>query len=67
MDTKTIKIEKNINYDNGFLGIDVDVFPLDGQPDNEKEYAKWYKKLHKTYRKFLANILDLKVITRKAR
>lgn len=50
IDTRTVKVENGINYkDNEYLGIDVDVFPLDGQPDDEKEYKKYYKKKHDLY------------------
>lgn len=49
IDTKTIKIEKNIAYKNDYLGVDIDIFPLDGQPDLEEDFNKWYKKLGKIY------------------
>ena len=52
IDTKTVKIEANIDYSNGYLGVDIDIFPLDGQPDNDKEYLKWYNKLQKHYKLF---------------
>ena len=51
IDTRTVKIEAGIKYDNKeHLGIDIDIFPLDGQPDGEKEYIKWYKKKFKIYK-----------------
>lgn len=46
-DTTTVKIENGIDYDrNDTLGIDVDIFPIDGQPDNSniKEFKKDYRK-----------------------
>ena len=49
IDTQTIKCEKNIAYKNDCLGVDIDIFPLDGQPHSEKEYSKWYKKLRTIY------------------
>lgn len=52
IDTNTVKIEENINYSNGYLGVDVDIFPLDGQPDEEKAYLKWYAKLQRHYKLF---------------
>lgn len=58
IDTRTVKIEKNIDYKNGYLGIDIDVFPLDGQPDDEGVYSKWYGKLNKTYLLHVVNMLD---------
>ena len=41
IDTNTIKIERRMNYRNGFLGVDIDVFPIDGAPDREDEFNKW--------------------------
>ncbi len=49
---KTVKLEAGVNYKNGFIGIDIDVFPLDGQPENEDEYVKWYNKIQKYYRAY---------------
>lgn len=52
IDTKTAKLESNIDYTNGYLGVDIDIFPLDGQPANEKEYLKWYYSLQRYYKLF---------------
>ena len=52
IDTRTAKIEPCINYKNGYLGVDVDVFPLDGEPDTDKEFEKWYKRLYKLYKNY---------------
>lgn len=49
IDTRTVKTENNIDYSNGYLGVDVDIFPLDGQPDDDQAFAKWHKKLKKQY------------------
>lgn len=49
IDTRTAKYEKGYSYPDGVLGIDIDVFPLDGQPDDEEEFNKWYDKLYKLY------------------
>ena len=51
VDTRTAKIENGIDYKHGYLGIDVDVFPLDGQPEDEAEYAKFYDALVHQYAK----------------
>lgn len=51
VDTRTVKIETNFDYAPGTLGIDIDVFPLDGQPEDEKEYLAWFSKLEKCYQK----------------
>ena len=56
IDNRTVKIEKNVDYKNGNLGIDIDIFPLDGQPESEEEYSKWYDKLQATYRKYNVKI-----------
>ncbi len=50
VDTSTIKIEHGIDYSDGTLGIDIDILPLDGEPEDEKEYDKWYDKLIRIYR-----------------
>ena len=47
IDINTIKIEKLVDYREGNLGVDIDVFPLDGQPDNEREFVIWHNKLTK--------------------
>ena len=41
IDTDTVKIEPYLDYSNGFLGVDIDVFALDGCPDDEQEFKKW--------------------------
>ena len=58
IDTRTTKIEEGVKYKNGYLGIDIDIFPLDGQPSNDAEYEKWYNKLQKYYRLYPYLILD---------
>lgn len=50
VNTLTVKKEAEIDYKNGFLGVDIDVFPLDGQPDDQIKYEKWYDKLQKYYK-----------------
>ncbi|MBP3701609.1 MAG: LicD family protein [Lachnospiraceae bacterium] len=49
MDTRTVKRETNFDYATGDLGVDIDVFPLDGQPESEQEYQKWFAVLQKYY------------------
>lgn len=51
IDTRTIKIETNFDYAPGALGIDIDVFPLDGQPDEDGAFRAWYGQLEKYYQK----------------
>lgn len=51
IDTRTVKIEDGIKYKGAEpLGIDVDIFPLDGQPDDDAAYDKWYKNKYKAYK-----------------
>lgn len=50
-DLRTIK--KELGTPKGsILGIDIDVFPVDGMPSNEAEYEKWSDKLRTCYKKF---------------
>ena len=43
IDTRTIKIEPGLDYSLGFLGVDVDIFPFDGCPDDEPDFLKFAK------------------------
>lgn len=55
----TIKIEKAINYnDLTPLGVDIDVFPLDGQPNGKMRFNIYYKRKQKLYLYYLMLILD---------
>ncbi|MBR6422315.1 LicD family protein [bacterium] len=52
IDTRTIKIEPEQDYSTGFLGVDIDVFPIEGSPENEEEFLKWgreIRSLNKAY------------------
>ncbi len=61
VDTRTVKVEGGHIYktDDDYRGIDIDIFPLDGQPDDEGEYKKWYGKLRKIYRKIWMSELEI--------
>lgn len=48
--TDTVKIESGIRYNKDYLGIDVDIFPLDGQPEEQGEYQRYYNKKMKFYK-----------------
>ena len=37
-DTRTVKVEAGIVYHNDYLGVDIDVFPLDGSAPQAEEY-----------------------------
>ena len=45
VNTNTVKIESGIEYKaNNYAGIDIDIFPLDGQPDDDKEFIREFKR-----------------------
>ena len=49
VDLRTVKEDPNYTYADGALGVDIDVFAIDGQPEDEKEFDRWYKKLNRLY------------------
>ena len=51
MDERTVKIETNFDYAPGPLGLNIDVFPLDGQTEEEDTFRAWYRKLEKCYQR----------------
>lgn len=66
IDTQTIKIEPSIFYRKGEeLGIDVDIFPLDGMPSDDKEYEMWYQKLYRIYSRYVHKIIDPRSVNSK--
>ncbi len=68
IDTRTIKLEKAVKYNKGEeLGIDIDIFPLDGQPDDDKTFLKYYEKKQKIYKLFYFTISDFKQFSFKAK
>lgn len=60
IDTQTLKIEDGIDYKGRELGVDIDVFPLDGQPDSDTEFNAWYDKLIRLYKICCYCLLDTK-------
>lgn len=51
VDTRTAKVEKGMHYEDGKApGIDIDIFPIDGQPEDDREYEKYYKKKNRIFR-----------------
>ena len=51
-DDRTIKIENLTTYKNdNYLGVDIDIFSVDGAPDDEQEFLKLREKIHKMYGK----------------
>ncbi|MBQ8371404.1 MAG: LicD family protein [Clostridia bacterium] len=43
----TMKVEPEYEYKGAM--IDIDVFPIDGMPDDEEEYDRWYDKMKRLY------------------
>lgn len=61
IDTRTIKKEPGLCYHEGEeLGIDIDIFPLDGMPSDDNEYQIWYKKLYHIYYVYANKITDIR-------
>ena len=58
IDVRTVKIEEGVDYSAGSLGVDIDIFPIDGQPDNEVDYQQWYKKLRRLYAFYTYSIMS---------
>lgn len=61
IDTNTVKTEPGIDYSNGRLGVDIDIFPIDGMPPDEAEFDRWYSKLEKIYKNYVYGVLDASV------
>ncbi len=59
IDTRTVKKELGAKK-NSLLGVDIDVFPLDGQPDDLQAYGKFYDKLYTLYKRYLYSDTALK-------
>lgn len=53
IDTKTVKYEMYMKKGDEPLGVDIDLFPLDGIPANDADYRAWFSQLHKLYLQFL--------------
>lgn len=53
IDTYTVKKEEGYTYDKySYLGVDIDIFPIDGTPDKQEEFDVWYQKLYKAYKDY---------------
>ena len=59
IDTKTVKIEPGLSYNAGYLGIDIDIFALDGAPSDDAEYNLWYDKLDAAYSSFVYSVQSI--------
>lgn len=52
-DLDTVKIEYGINYANhNYLGVDIDVFPLDGMYTEEEKSKDAFQRKHKVFRRY---------------
>ncbi len=69
IDTRTVKIEEGVKYESEkeYLGVDVDVFPIDGQPDDMQIFKKWRKELIKCYTIYTVMCLDFTQVGWKAK
>jgi len=52
IDTRTVKIESGIEYKNDYLGVDIDIFPIDGSPTDFDEYDMRRKRINKLYKHY---------------
>lgn len=52
-DMDTVKIEQATDYrKSGYPGVDIDVFPIDGLPSDDREYERSFRKKQKLYARF---------------
>lgn len=63
-DSRTLKSEPEYRYTNTTKSgmIDIDVFPLDGTPENDTLYDEWYNKLFSLYHAYFLKIRTFKNI-----
>lgn len=68
-DNRTVKIEQGIKYKSAdeYLGIDLDIFPIDGQPDDEHVFVNWKRKLVQYYKAFSLMCMDSSQLWKRAR
>lgn len=59
IDTRTVKTEPHKRYPAGSLGVDIDIFPLDGCPTDDKEYTPWYNKLQELYTGYMYSVQSI--------
>ena len=53
IDTRTVKIEKGIKYRGEYLGVDIDIFPIDGGLEDMSKRNEACRKVHSLYEKHL--------------
>ena len=61
-DNRTLKSEPEYRYTNSTKSgmVDIDVFPLDGTPENEVQYNTWFEKLYTLYSAYFSKIRTFK-------
>lgn len=60
IDTRTVKKEFDVKDDAEPLGIDIDIFPLDGEPSSKEEFDAWYDELQTVYKWYRYSIISTK-------
>lgn len=58
IDRRTIKIEEGVRYPGDYLGVDIDVFPLDALPDTQEEYDRMFNKMRKIQKKVAYSVIN---------
>ena len=53
-DTKTVKYDKEYAEKYWKYGVDIDIFPTDGVPSDDKECERYFRKQYRDFHKFLA-------------
>ena len=66
-DKRTIKHEIEYKYERCKGAIDIDIFPLDGVPEDESLYEKWFDKLNKLYTIYFYRKANKKIFSFKQR
>ncbi len=49
-DKRTIKIEEGVKYNNDYLGVDVDIFAIDGSDVSQENYERDRKRVNQLYK-----------------
>ncbi len=60
VDNNTVKTEPTLDYRNGYVGVDIDIFPMDGIPADEDEFDGWFNDMLKIYRSHQRCVMESK-------
>lgn len=66
VDNRTVKKELGTKK-RSLLGVDIDIFPIDGMPSGQAEYDKWYTKLYRCYKRLQYSNTAIKGLKLKAK